>query len=57
MWERIPETNKNQYMYTDRLQVPGGWLIRTWAWSSGSGGVALQHTFVEDSNHTWTLPK
>ena len=45
-WEEIEES-------TERLAVPGGWLVRSWA--SGYQTRAIAQTFVADVNHEWVL--
>ncbi len=64
MWELIPETketsvcNKGNINYTQssRLNVPGGWLVRTisFGWNHGTG---VCQTFVSDPEHEWKLTK
>lgn len=48
-WERV--ANSGDTDVTDRMLVPGGWLVRT----NMNGKPAL--TFVVDSAHTWLLPR
>lgn len=62
MWEaiavrKVPEFS-NSSMLTERMKIPGGWLIRTTvvaAAYASDGGVAISsHTEkIEDPNHTW----
>jgi hypothetical protein len=40
---------ENRRLELERLEVPGGWLVRS---GSTAGGTAL--TFMPDSQHTWT---
>lgn len=52
MWEEIYEADP--YTETDRLKVPGGWIVRTVAEGRNESiGVAL--TFVPDPGHKWSL--
>lgn len=48
MWEDWEDIVDN---ITDRLKVPGGWIVRTIL--PGFGGVA--QTFVSDPRHRWKL--
>ena len=40
-WEDITD-------YTERLMVPGGWIVR-------SHGDGIHQVFIKDSNHGWEL--
>ncbi len=40
-WERVCD-------FTERLRVPGGWLVHCW---SNNGCMS----FVSDTNHEWKL--
>ena len=48
-WEDI---NSN----SDRLKVPGGWIVRSCV-KSGSydGGASVHQIFISDSKHIWNL--
>lgn len=48
-WERINET-------TERLQVHGGWLVRSKDMTN-RGSMAMAQSFVSDADHEWELPK
>lgn len=51
-WEKIQD---KPHIYSDRLRVPGGWIVRTvvaFDRMEGSAASAVQ-TFVEDPNHYW----
>lgn len=48
MWERVPDDNG---CVTERMEVPGGWLVRIVY--IGCGNVAV--TFYPDPAHAWTL--
>lgn len=55
-WETIGPDWQN----TQRLKVPGGWLVRTFATNGPSdaeltAGVAM--SFVADSGYHWTFEK
>ncbi len=45
-WEII---EKKVLIRTERLQVPGGWLVRTYV--SDSSGI----TFYPDPDHSWQV--
>jgi hypothetical protein len=57
MWEKIsnPETEAGT-LESHRLQVPGGWIVRTII-SRHNAGAGVSQTFVTDSMHAWQLPK
>ncbi len=44
-WEKILDKQ------TERLKVPGGWIVRSFLAS------ALHQVFVSDPDYTWELPK
>ena len=46
-WEEIDSNEKS-----DRLKVPGGWIVRSWT-GSMQGGV--HQIFIKDDDHTWVL--
>ena len=46
-WERI---NNN----TDRLKVPGGWLVYRYEYNTGITDVMC---FISDKTHSWKLKK
>ena len=45
--------------HSDRIKVPGGWLVRTFVHSSWMEAVSCSvHTvFIADPQHTWELNK
>jgi len=45
-WEEIDDS-------TDRLKVPGGWIVRSYA--TGIDAKTIHQVFVEDSGHTWVF--
>jgi hypothetical protein len=47
-WELIDD-------YSDRLKVPGGWIVRSWIrdrWMD-SPSVSVHQVFVADPSHEW----
>jgi hypothetical protein len=52
MWESIDD-------YTERMRVPGGWLVVKFAdvrtLGDGVTNVAVAMAFVPDLNHEWAL--
>lgn len=56
MWEPINESDPRSLppIYSHRLKVPGGWIVRTVMCSYNSGGGVAQ-TFVADAEHAWKL--
>ena len=55
MWERIEEPKGTRGLYSHRLKVPGGWIVRSVVDVVGDTGVALVQTFVSDLNYEWKL--
>ena len=68
MWEYIQsqsdydgadQDEESQYL-TDRLKVPGGWIVRTIVKASipkEGLSVATSTIFISDPRHTWVLEK
>lgn len=52
MWETVEEKG---YDSTDRMKVPGGWLVRCTYRGYHGGGVHV--IFLDDPAHEWTLEK
>jgi len=46
MWEKFDK-------HTDRLRVPGGWIVRSL--KVYGDGCSVHQVFIEDKNHTWEL--
>jgi hypothetical protein len=46
-WEIIPDRDS---FSTERMQVPGGWLVR-----STLGGTGMAHWHVPDISHEWSF--
>lgn len=58
MWQLISDYDKKAQIQsiTDRLQVPGGWIVRTMTSTfPGDGGSFVAQTFVSDPGHEWNL--
>lgn len=59
MWQALNEIAPEASSH--RLQVPGGWIVRTivkYYQSTGDGaggGCAVEQTFVSDPNHEWKI--
>ena len=54
LWETINDNACNTR--SDRLRVPGGWIVRTITYTGhANGGAAVAQTFVVDHNHEWKL--
>jgi hypothetical protein len=52
-WEKIHGKDQTG-VTTERLKVPGGWLVRSIYWRGvheGGGGIA--QSFIPDPNHEW----
>jgi hypothetical protein len=58
MWEKLLNDDARN-VYSHRLKVPGGWIVRTVVHddSDGRSGRAVEQTFVSDPNHEWELEK
>ncbi len=60
MWEKIEDNN---FIVTQRMKVPGGWIVRSLysdAVSSIAGPAitcALHQLFIEDVEHSWEIEK
>jgi hypothetical protein len=55
MWEII-EMRIEDAACSDRLKVPGGWIVRSYTSMgkySNEGGI--HQIFISDVNHTWIL--
>ena len=52
-WEMIEYTDERRIFGTQRLQVPGGWLVRTGCYHFGQVSVAI--VFFADASHLWEL--
>ena len=48
-WEKI-SLDRND---SERLQVPGGWIVRTWL--SDMSGVSVHQIFISDPTWEWEL--
>jgi len=48
MWVRIDKE-------TERMEVPGGWIVRSTVGAAYHVQNAVHQIFVADSNHTWRL--
>jgi len=54
MWESIDLIDSR--ISSDRLKVPGGWLVRSiYLRGQQDGSCALHQIFVADPNHEWVL--
>ncbi|HXV27138.1 MAG TPA: hypothetical protein VD862_03915 [Candidatus Paceibacterota bacterium] len=62
MWEKLPQPLEKNRQYaggdvvSDRLRVPGGWIVRTIV-TRYQGGSHAAHTFITDPAHEWKLPE
>lgn len=52
MWELI---ESNRGLFSDRLGVPGGWIVRSII-PSGNTGASVHMIFVNDPSHEWKIP-
>ncbi len=58
MWEQISKSIGTPGVATDRLAVPGGWVIRTITYIDGLNGksASVHQVYVPgDTLHTWQL--
>jgi len=44
-WERIDD-------YTDRMRIPGGWLIRSWVCNENEDAMGVSLIHIKDSDLT-----
>ena len=58
MWEQIPEpeevTSTEGTIMSHRLEVPGGWIVRT-VTSRYDAGTSSSQIFIADHDHSWKL--
>lgn len=47
-WEKIDDSS-------DRLRVPGGWIVRSHLEQSWDGGASVHQLMVFDTHHRWRL--
>lgn len=57
-WQKLPTASNESAVYceSDRLKVPGGWIVRSFVGYSGSSsktGCHVVQTFVQDPDHLW----
>ena len=55
MWEVIEHDERSKGDRTERLKVPGGWIVRSHC--AGVTGIAIAQTFVADPEYAWKLTK
>lgn len=55
MWE--PLIDLDDSILSARLEVPGGWIVRTAVYmdNSAGGSCTVEQTFVSDPTHEWKL--
>lgn len=56
IWEDVDgaRSESQRRPVTERMKVPGGWVIRsTITRGSEDGGVCTHQIFIEDPGHTW----
>jgi hypothetical protein len=57
-WELIDKIGSSWLSvptYVDRVEVPGGWLVRSWFRASSTGAISM--VFVPDPEHSWVVEK
>jgi hypothetical protein len=58
-WKRLTESYETgvggPHGFTYRAEVPGGWLVATWAGTAKRHGYGGGLTFVPDPDHEWTV--
>lgn len=55
-WEGVTQcAHRNSYECTDRMRVPGGWIVREQ--SGGENEISVALCFVPDPNHEWEIEK
>jgi hypothetical protein len=53
MWEVVTAIGSN--IRSDRHEVPGGWIVRTF--KTDEYGSEVEQNFVSDPNHKWKVYK
>jgi hypothetical protein len=53
VWEKIGSNTPT----SDRLKVPGGWIIRTFIQRGSYAGGSIHQIFIKDENYTWIIEK
>lgn len=59
-WESLEDPKDEAGLWrmvrSDRLKVPGGWIVRSRNFTMNShGGTAIHQLFIPDINHEWKL--
>ena len=62
LWELIDNKVNHQVLRakvtTERMKVPGGWIVRTIAGNNGGAiSTSVSQVFFEDAGHYWDLKK
>jgi hypothetical protein len=55
MYEHYNPWGTGPDSFTYRAQVPGGWLVATWAGTPKEHGQGGGLAFVPDADHTWKV--
>jgi len=57
VWETIEKVNieegNRSKIYSDRLRVPGGWIVRSY--TTWNNSRAIHQIFVADEHHIWDI--
>jgi hypothetical protein len=53
IWEDV-EDSDNTSCRTQRMRIPGGWLVRT-RYAVSADSAAVHTVIVPDSNHMWEI--
>lgn len=58
-WQVIRRVGTNDVIRnTERLKVPGGWLVNDWRWyldKNENESTSSSMIFYPDQDHTWTV--
>ena len=68
MWHKIGTCNTvkaehvdiEESVVTQRMEVPGGWLVRSFFFKTGNNGnlaATVAQSFVPDTKHEWVVEK
>jgi hypothetical protein len=52
-WEKIDCESNINWSVTERLKVPGGWIVRSTVHFFEKKSGAMTSTFVSDPDHIW----
>lgn len=54
-WELLDSGPSTAGPRTERLKVPGGWIVRSTIPHGYNAGSAVHQIFIEDEAHEWVI--